>query len=306
MKQFGSATWHLLPGNHDPNEANGLWQTVLREGLPENVRAHLQSKPYSLGPDAALLPSPLPRRHSHDDLTEWMQDAETAGGSLRIGLAHGSVVNFNKDMEPVNPIDPDRARKAGLDYLALGDWHRTSRVKDKDNVWYAGTPEPDGAQGQEKGQALVVDIAGHGASPQVIAHEVGRFRWLSKDEQLSDTAEVAALEQQLNALPLLSRTILRLRVSGALSLAGREELERRKESLAAAMAWLDLDMTELAVRPTDEDLRQIDFGGVLNDAANRLRARANDSQRTAEERKRAAEALVQLFLRAKSPEALAP
>src|SRR5580704_13781620 len=53
-------------------------------------------------------------------------------------------------------------RKSELDYLALGDWHRTLQVGPA--IWYAGTPEPDRAGGQEQGTALLVDIAGPGAA----------------------------------------------------------------------------------------------------------------------------------------------
>jgi len=50
-----------------------------------------------------------------------MDGAATPPGVLRIGLAHGSVVNFGSECEATNPIDPARATKARLDYLALGD-----------------------------------------------------------------------------------------------------------------------------------------------------------------------------------------
>ena len=41
---------------------------------------------------------------------------------------------------------------AGLDYLALGDWHRTLSVNAR--TWYAGTPEADRFNSQEQGQVL--------------------------------------------------------------------------------------------------------------------------------------------------------
>src|SRR6202011_5230841 len=110
---------------------------------------------------AFLLPAPLLRKSELDDISAWMDGAATPPGALRIGLAHGSVVNFGNEGEATNPIDPARSAKARLDYLALGDWHRTLRVGPA--AWYAGTPEPDRAGGQERGTALLVDIAGPGA-----------------------------------------------------------------------------------------------------------------------------------------------
>jgi hypothetical protein len=49
-------------------------------------------------------------------------------------------ITWVKSLRPndTNPIDPARAAKAGLDYLALGDRHRTLQVGPA--IWYAETP----------------------------------------------------------------------------------------------------------------------------------------------------------------------
>ena len=69
-----------------------------------------------------------------------MDEAATPEGSRRIGLAHGSIADFGETAATPNLIAPDRAKKAGLVYLALGDWHGTKTIGA--NTWYAGTPEP--------------------------------------------------------------------------------------------------------------------------------------------------------------------
>ncbi len=165
MKPFADVQWHLLPGNHDPHRPEGVWDRVAQLGVPENIHLHLSPIPSTLDENAALLPAPLLRKSEFDDITAWMDAAPTPPGALRIGLAHGSVVNFGSGGEATNPIDPARAAKAHLDYLALGDWHRTLQVGP--TTWYAGTPEPDRDGGQEQGTALLVDIAGPGAPPSV-------------------------------------------------------------------------------------------------------------------------------------------
>ena len=160
MKPFADVHWHLLPGNHDPHRPEGVWDRVAQLGLPPNIHLHLAPTPCALDDHAFLLPAPLLRKSELDDISAWMDDAATPPGALRIGLAHGSVVNFGNGGEAANPIDPTRAAKAKLDYLALGDWHRTLQVGPA--IWYAGTPEPDRAGGQEQGTALLVEIAGPG------------------------------------------------------------------------------------------------------------------------------------------------
>jgi DNA repair exonuclease SbcCD nuclease subunit len=151
MKPFTDVHWHLLPGNHDPHRPEGVWDRVAQLGLPSNVHLHLTPTPFALDDNAFLLPAPLLRKSEFDDISAWMDAAVTPPGALRIGLAHGSVVNFGAGGEATNPIDPARIAKARLDYLALGDWHRTLQIGPA--IWYAGTPEPDRAGGQEYGTA---------------------------------------------------------------------------------------------------------------------------------------------------------
>ena len=84
----------------------------------------------------------------------------TPAGALRIGLAHGSVQGFGSAGDANVPIDPARVKSAGLSYLALGDWHGTTRISDR--AWYSGTPEPDGFRDNDPGNALIVRLDGAG------------------------------------------------------------------------------------------------------------------------------------------------
>ena len=150
--------------------------------------------------------------------------------------------------EANNPIAADRAKHAVLDYLALGDWHRTLQIGPA--TWYAGTPEADRFNSQEIGQVLLVDIAGPGAPAKVTTHRTGAFRWLSQNEQLSDATDLDGLEARLRALPDLTSLLMRLDLRGTLDLTARADLARRLAGLEAAMFWLQPDLEELHVRPT--------------------------------------------------------
>ncbi len=296
MRQFGGIHWHLLPGNHDPHRPKGIWERIQEAGPPANVHLHLKAEPVSLDAGASLLPAPLTRKSEGADLTEWMDRAETPLGAIRIGVAHGSVAGFGSGGEATNPIDPRRTNSAGLQYLALGDWHRTMQIGEA--IWYAGTPEPDRAGSQEVGQALLVEITGPGAPAKVTACDVGTYRWVTREDHLSDAGELDDLEARLRALPNLSNTILRLFLKGTLPLAARTDLGRRLVGIGAAMFHLETDDSELSIRPTAADLESIDFGGVLRQAAEQLKAVAEDTAIGAEERRRAEDALVELFLQA--------
>lgn len=295
MRGFPGVQWHVIPGNHDPHRGQGLWDRVQALGLPSNVHLHLSPEPAEMGPEAVLLPAPMRRKSEASDLTEWMDTAATEPGRIRIGLAHGSIAGFDAGGEANNPIAPDRAKRAGLDYLALGDWHRTMQVGPA--TWYAGTPESDRFNSQELGQVLLVEIAGPGAPPTVSTRRSGTYRWITMTEELTAAEDLEGFENRLRTLPDLSALMVKLHIKGTLPLAGRADLDRRLASLEAAMFWLDPSLTQLVVRPTLADLEQIDFGGVLREAAEMLKAMAENPAGNESERRRAEEALVQLFLK---------
>jgi DNA repair exonuclease SbcCD nuclease subunit len=295
MKPFADIHWHLLPGNHDPHRPEGVWDRVAQLGLPSNIHLHLTPTPFPLDDNAFLLPAPLLRKSEYDDISAWMDAAVTPPGALRIGLAHGSVVNFGSEGEATNPIDPARTGMAQLDYLALGDWHRTLQVAPA--VWYAGTPEPDRAGRQEQGTALLIDIAGSGVAPSVSPITTGTYHWITRSERFDDEGALIDFDQRLRNEPDLSRLVLRLRVQGSLPLVTHAAFQRRMADLEAAVFHLDLDQASLTVRPTQADLESIDFDGVLRRSADRLKSVIDDSAASPELRRRAEEALVELYVR---------
>lgn len=305
MRALDALTWHVMPGNHDADRPNGLWDRVARHGLPANVRLHREPEPCPLGQDshgeasmgergAWLLPAPLRRRQTLSDPTAWMSHAATPEGALRIGLAHGSVTRFGSaDRSQGNYIDPARPKEALLDYLALGDWHGQRQIGPR--CWYAGTPEPDDFD-QEDGAVLLVEIAGPGALPTVQPLPTARYRWVRQRETLHGAADIAVLDERIRALaPDTARLLLDLVVEGTLSLADRALFAQRIDrSLRAALCHLKLDDERLYLSPSPHDLDAIARGGFVRAAAARLTELADDEANP--EREVAAEALMRLFL----------
>jgi hypothetical protein len=192
MRAQAALTWHLIPGNHDADRQNGIWERVGRHGLPDNVHLHLEPTPCPLGQHAWLLPAPLRRRQTLADPTAWMDDAATPEGAIRVGLAHGSVTHFGSaDRSQGNYIDPARPRLARLDYLALGDWHAQRAIGP--HCWYAGTPEPDDFD-QEDGAVLLVDIAAAGATPTVQPLASAHYHWSRQRETLHGCARCGPIQ----------------------------------------------------------------------------------------------------------------
>ena len=280
MSRFPDLRWYLLPGNHDPDRREGIWDRLERLGLPPNVLPVRKAEPIAVADEAWLLPCPLEARAVSDDPTEWLTRAETPPGAIRIGLAHGSIRDFgSSDASLRSPLDPDRADKAGLAYMALGDWHRAQRINAR--TWYSGTPEPDDFQASERvaeGRGLSVSIAGPGALPEVTPHAISRYKWAQLEADLHETADIEALETLARALDNdPARLFLRLQVRGALSLADRAFFnDRIAEALTAAVLAAQLDDSALTAQPDTDDLDLIDKpGGVLRVAAEELAAMAS-------------------------------
>ena len=274
MKSHTTVQWHLLPGNHDPYQPNGLWDQLQKRGLPGNVHAHTEPAGTIIEQEAVvLLPAPLQHRRTLNDPTAWMDSHHSEAGLIRVGLAHGAVHGFDTDeQQRANPIDPARSQLARLDYLALGDWHGELQVNER--CWYSGTPETDSFQTRGRGTALLVEIDGPGEMPRVTRLPTGQYRWESLNESLDDLQDVDLLNHKLRSLNGdLNHTLVDLRVSGALSLADLLHFEDRiVEGAAAALYHLRIDRENLFPEPTDDDLDSIDPGGIVRAAADSLRS----------------------------------
>ena len=301
MRQFTGVEWHLVPGNHDAHGADGPWERLLRTLLPANVKLHTRPEPQPISGTAAwVLPAILTQRHSLSDTTLPMDNMSTPEGALRIGLAHGSVRSFGSTNASTNNLLAiDRAWKANLAYLALGDWHGSVRIDER--TWYSGTPEPDGFAkgGDGGGVVLLVDLnedAGGRHTPVVTPLETGRFLWREEVAALHEAMDITALETKVRSLDAdLSRVLLRLEVNGALDLPARELFEATiRTGLGSALRAVILNDAGLLVQPTAADLESIDHVGFVRVAADRLAAIATDLRDVDHEL--AAAALQRLYL----------
>jgi DNA repair exonuclease SbcCD nuclease subunit len=263
--------WVLLPGNHDAALTQSAWSRLRRLAIvPDNVILATDPEPITLcNTSLCILPAPLQRRHEVRDLTDYFDRVETGPGVLRVGLAHGAVRNrLPEESEAMNPISDTRADSARLDYLALGDWHGTLEIAPR--TWYAGAPEPDRFRANDPGNVLVVELGEPGASPRVEKIRIGRFHWEQLEFALADAASIGVLDDRIAALAEVSRTLLRLRLSGALDLGARGQLDEVLERWRARLHHLGVDDTGLVARPSAEDIAAIGASGFVRDAIDTL------------------------------------
>lgn len=281
MAPYGGP-WVLLPGNHDAALTESVWTRLAsRSDLPANIVLATEPRPLPLVEDRlVILPAPLCRRHESTDLTAWFDAASTPDGAIRVGLAHGSIEGRLPDEADVhNPIAADRARRARLDWLALGDWHGTVQIDA--HTAYSGTPEPDRFKDNQPGAVLLVRIASAGAQPQVERIVTGAYCWHRIEASVYGADDVQALDDRLRRLAengaALDRQLVALTLRGTPDLETRRAVEERLAGWGAPrLRWLDVDETGLLPEPSSEDLDRLGRHGFVGAAAQRLRARAAD------------------------------
>ncbi|MDE1182515.1 DNA repair exonuclease [Paraburkholderia sp.] len=266
-----SGPWILLPGNHDAALVESVWTRAQRLNcIPANVRVVLTPGVIALDEArCAFLCAPLTQRITYDDTTSFFDALPTPTGYFRVGLAHGSVTGILQEgIDSTNPIDPNRAASARLDYLALGDWHGRFQVDDR--IWYSGTHEQDRFRANDPGFALDVTIAEPGAVPVVEALRVGKYRWHRWEQGVDVPSDVATLKARLETLN--ADDVLKLDVSGVAALADAEAVHVAVDEARARTRALRADLTALQVMPTDDDLAALGAqSGYLGKVVARLR-----------------------------------
>ena len=171
-------------------------------------------------------------------------------------------------------IAPDRARRAGLSYLALGDWHGFLKISDR--VWYSGTPEPDRFPDNEPGFALVVRLDEPGGLPKVERHATAHYTWLKRVVDVTEPANLDQVLAQLSATPNPEHVLVSIAVSGTPSLAVWGRCEAQLAGLEQKLFHLLVDSAAVMALPEVIELEE--FGaGDLRQAAELLGAMARVS-----------------------------
>ncbi len=269
-------TWVFLPGNHDAALAHSVWTRIREMGLPANIV--IADAPVAIdrwAGAAVVLPAPLRRKREAHDQTEWFDAAESGEGCCRIGLAHGSVAGRLPGLaDAANEIPADRAERAGLGYLALGDWHGALQIAPR--TWYAGTHESDRHKANDSGHINIVEMATGRAPERVERVRTGHYSWIAREVEVLD----GSADAPLHALHAINddprRCVVALDIAGTIGLAERRRLDHELKGWEARFHHLDITADRLLDEPSTDDLDAVDTSGFVRLAMERLRAIAAD------------------------------
>ena len=195
----------VLPGNHDPLVAGGVWDRQSWQRVGAHVTLLGEAKEILVSDRVAIYPSPLHQKQSTMDPTAWIPSRAPGDSRIRIGVAHGSL-----DLLPERtnfPIASGRANAAGLDYLALGDWHG---FLEHGKAAYSGTMEQTSFTEKDPGNVAIVEIAHAGAEPVIFKHRVGKLVWREHRRTIHDVTDVEQLRTAISETGALGIQLLRV------------------------------------------------------------------------------------------------
>lgn len=288
-------TVYILPGNHDfsGSPSSVYHRDQFQSQKPDHVQILRENEPVTVdhlsGEEAAILPAPVEHRNERGDPTAHLDSDFGPQDAIRIGLAHGGVEDFGAG-EATSRINPDRVEEAGLDYLALGDWHGTKPIGPK--AWYSGTPEPDSFQQNDPGNALLVEIEEPGAQPDIEKIPTGVHNWLRKEATLQGPEDLQALERWFEGIENPLSALVRLELSGGLGLEAISNLASLKQQLENVVLEVR-HRGEVRPRASAEELQSIASDGYVGDTVEQLRAVSEAGGEDAEAADRALQLLYQ-------------
>ena len=296
---------YLLPGNHDPLDASSVYTSALFIAeCPQNVTVLDRAGVHEVRPGLQIVAAPWRSKAPTSDLVGDVLEDLPADGVTRIVVGHGGVDTLDPD-----PGKPSLIRLAAVEaalargavhYVALGDKHSRTEVGCTGRVWYSGSPEVTNYDDIEAdpGHVLLVDIDEDDPRRpvRVDARRVGRWRFVTLRREVDGGRDVADLDLNLDLMPDKDRTVVRLALSGSLTITDKAALDACLDRYARLFAALGLweRHTDIAVIPADGEFDDLGIGGFAAAAVEELVATARSDGEDADDARAALALLLRL------------
>jgi DNA repair exonuclease SbcCD nuclease subunit len=246
LESFAPIPVYVLPGNHDPLTPGSIWDRQSWQRVGDHVHLLVDAEEIQVRDDVVLYPAPLTQKRSAIDPTAWIPPRDPNDKRIRIGIAHGAL-----DVLPQRanfPIAASRAHEAGLDYLALGDWHGFAQYG---KAVYSGTFEQTCFNEKNAGNVVIVQISSAGQQPLVCPHRVGELHWLELEASIRDSSDVGRLRRCVLEGGPLSVQLLRITplLEPGVSPIIIEELKNLRAELEQEAFLLDWPIETLEIPP---------------------------------------------------------
>jgi DNA repair exonuclease SbcCD nuclease subunit len=180
----------LLPGNHDPYDANSIYRRVT---FPTNTVVFTDQMREVVFPmlDCAVYGNAVVSKAQENGPLEGLKPSQEV--RWHIAMAHGNVVT-GMVASPDRPIYLEEIENCGMDYVALGDWHSfADHSQGSVRACYSGAPEPTAFDQYGAGYVASVTLDERGCHVEKLS--VGRVQAEQVSINLSGCSDSDVLDQ---------------------------------------------------------------------------------------------------------------
>ena len=262
LKNFQGSLVTVLPGNHDfiSKGHKDLW-FHFKDNMADNVLVLEERRMYPLehyGLDINLYACPCNSKHSSENAVGWIKEEEKDSQvTYHIGIAHGSLDGFSPDFDKkYYPMTVQELKKCGLDLWLLGHTHTQYPVKPgvSDNIFFPGTPEPDGFDCQHDGKAWFIETDDKKKIHPVLL-PTGTFRFLHEEVKVNSAKDIKRLERRFSSDDY-KQTLLKLKISGSLPNDEYKNMSELRKILNSQLFYLSLNEDGLTEKITIDIINQ--------------------------------------------------
>jgi exonuclease SbcD len=186
----------LIPGTHDSFDSSSVYKKVDFEGRCSNLKIftdeNISCKEY---PSLDLTVYGKPNLSNRSSVSPLKGLKRSTSTKFHIAMAHGSLYIPEKIAEDDHVFRLEEVKASGMDYLALGHWHRVYSCSEKPPAWYSGPPEwiPDQ---KEKGAVLLVSLSDSG-EVKVESKKIGLRDYDEVEVDMNEIQDLAKLKVRI-------------------------------------------------------------------------------------------------------------
>jgi len=187
----------LVPGTHDSLDSSSIYRKVDFEGKCSNLKiftdVNMSYKEYS---KLDLTVYGKPNLSNRSSVSPLRGLRPSTSSKFHIAMAHGSLYIPERIAEDDHVFRLEEVKVSGMDYLALGHWHRVYRCPAEPPAWYSGPPEWIPGQ-TEKGGVLLVSLLESG-EVKVDPRMLGLRDYGEVEIDVSGVQDLAMLEAKIS------------------------------------------------------------------------------------------------------------
>jgi exonuclease SbcD len=243
----------LIPGTHDSLDPLSIYRKVDFEAKCPNLKIFWENKSFQEYPDLDLTVYGNPNLSNRSYTSPLKGLKRSTSTRFHVAMAHGSFYIPEKTAEDDHVFRLEEIEASGMNYVALGHWHRLYRCSEKPPAWYSGPPEWIPGQ-REKGAVLLVSLLDSG-EVKVEARRLGLRDYDQLEIDMGEIHDAARLKLRLSegANQNLIREVILRGLRDAEFIANPEELEADPGEKFFHLSIVDRSHPKLAAIAADEE-----------------------------------------------------